>query len=80
VNLAEFSAQGTVRESDCVQMFPVEHGENFISPLAVTGHIKKLVPALQEVVDNGQQEVVELHPFVHYEFILSIPCSLLRQE
>jgi hypothetical protein len=70
------SKSTTVRENDNIQIFPVEHGEKFISPLAATGLIKNLEAALQVVVDRGQQGVVSLHPSAHYDAKLSILVTL----
>jgi len=48
-------------------MFPIEHCEKLISPDSATGLIKNLELASQVVVLSGQQELVPLHPSVHYE-------------
>jgi hypothetical protein len=54
------------RKYECVQMFPIEHWEKFISPLIATGLIKYLPEASQVLVVSGQQALVLLHPSAHY--------------
>ncbi len=61
-----------VSGADNAQMFPMLHGEKFISPVSATGLMMYCAFALQVLVESGQQLVESVsqpllheHPLAH---------------
>lgn len=54
-----------------VQMLPMEHWENCISPVEAVGLMMNCELESHVLVVSGQQELVSLHPLTHYNEVPS---------
>lgn len=67
----QWEAGGEVSERKDVQMLPMEHGENCISPVEAVGLMMNCELVSHVLVVSGQQELVSLHPLIHCSKVLS---------